>query len=498
MGKFQKSLAISVLPLLTGCMTVGPDFVPPAAPMASGYAMSGDPAASPLVNVVSGSSARKWWTSFNSAELDTLVEQALAGNPTLQQADAALARVSELERAQRGASGPSATVSGDIQRERVNTAAFGIEGFASPTISVFSLGTRLTYDLDLFGGERRKEETAAARTEAQRHRTEAAYLNLTGAVVARVVELAALRAQLDALDGIIKADTDTIAMIERGIHAGGSPASAVNPAEAQLAEDQAQRPAILRRISTARHALALLVGQAPSNWTAPDIDLAELVLPGSIPVRLPSDLVRKRPDILAAEADLHAATAAIGVAEAARYPSLSLDASFVLTALHPENVFQYDSSGWSAGPSITAPLFNGGSLKARQRAAEAAAREADAAYRQTVLSAFAQIADLLSALSTDQALLDAQTRARDVSAENLRLASLGYENGAGSLIQVIDAQRQHQRAQLASIEAQALLRADIAALFVATASDWRNWQEEFGAADPIPNASSSEARKFGF
>lgn len=478
MRDFRNLLAISALALLTGCTTVGPNFDRPAAPNTSGYAMPGDPTASPLASLTSSSpGASKWWTSFKSAELDALVEQALKGNPTLQQADAALARVTELERAQRGDSGPSATLSGETQRERINTAAFGIEGFPSPTINVFSLGTNLRYDLDLFGGERRKDETAAARTEAQRQRTDAAYLNLTGAVVSRAIELAALRGQLDALDGIIKVDSETIDMIRRGIQAGGAPASAVNPAEAQLAEDQARRPAIIRRIATARHALALLVGQAPSNWTAPDIDLADLTLPAAIPVHLPSELVRKRPDILAAEADLHAATAAIGVAEAARYPSLSLDASFVLTALHPEDIFQYDSSGWSVGPSVTAPLFNGGSLKARQRAAEAAAREADAAYRQTVLSAFAQIADLLSALSTDQDLLDAQTRARDVSAENARLASLGYENGAGSLIQVIDAQRQYQRAQLASIDAEALLRADIAALFVATASDWQGKQD---------------------
>lgn len=459
---------------LTACTTVGPDFQRPDAPGVASYAMAGDPAASPVVTLASSdTAARQWWTSFNSTELNALVEQALKGNPTLQQADAALARVTELERAQRGDSGPQATLSGETQRERINTAAFGIEGFPSPTINVFSLGTSLKYNLDIFGGERRKDETAAARTEAQRQRTDAAYLNLTGAVVSHAIELAALRDQLAALDSIIKVDNETVEMIRRGIQAGGEAASAVNPAEAQLAEDQAQRPAILRRISTARHALALLVGQAPANWAAPDIDLNDLTPPGAIPVNLPSELVRKRPDILAAEADLHAATATIGVAEAARYPSLSLDASFVLTALHPEDLFQYDSSGWSAGPTISAPLFNGGALQARQRAAEAAAREADAVYRQTVLSAFAQVADLLSALSTDRELLEAQTRARDVAAENARLASLGYQNGAGSLIQVIDAQRQSQRAQLASIEAEALLRADMAALFVATASDWR-------------------------
>lgn len=464
---------LSVL-ALAACTTVGPDFQRPDAPQLAGYAMAGDPTGGSAAALgAANADAREWWTAFNSPAIDALVEQALTGNPTLQAADAALARVSELEAAQRGDSGPAVNLAGNIGRQRVNTAAFGISGFPSPTISVFSLGTSLKYNLDLFGGERRKDETAAARTEAQRQRTDAAYLNLTGAVVSRAIELAALRTQLNALDGIIKADGETIEMIKRGIQAGGAPASAVNPAEAQLAEDQAQRPAIQRRIATARHALALLVGQAPSNWSAPDVDLDAINLPASIPVSLPSELVRKRPDILAAEADLHAATAAIGVADAARYPSLSLDASFVLTALQPEDLFKYDSSGWSVAPSITAPLFIGGALEARKRAAEAAAREADATYRQTVLSAFAQVADLLSALSTDRELLEAQTRARDVSDQNAQLASLGYENGAGSLIAVIDAQRQAQRTRLASIEAQALLRADMAALFVATASDWR-------------------------
>jgi NodT family efflux transporter outer membrane factor (OMF) lipoprotein len=474
MRKHARLFAVSAVALLTGCSTVGPNFERPAAPTVSGYAMAGDPATSSAVSLTSSNaSTQQWWKAFNSPELDTLVEQALTGNRTLQAADAALERVAQLERAQRGDSGLQINANGAAERERINAAAFGFEGFPSPTISVFSVGTTLKYDLDLFGGERRKDETAAARTEAQRQRTDAAYLNLTGAVVSRAIELAALRAQLDTLDEINKVDNETIDMIKRGVQAGGAPASAVNPAEAQVAEDQAQRPAILRRIYTARHALSLLAGQAPSAWTAPEIDLTDLTLPASIPVNLPSELVRKRPDILAAEADLHAATAAIGVAEAAKYPSLSLDASFILTALKPEDVFKYDSSGWTVGPGFTLPLFNGGALEARKQAAVAAAKEADANYRQTVLSAFVQVSDLLAGISTDQDLLAAQTRSREVAAENARLASLGYQNGAGSLLQVIDAQRQLQRAQLASIEAQALMRADMAALFVATAADWR-------------------------
>ncbi|MEZ5938669.1 MAG: efflux transporter outer membrane subunit [Hyphomonadaceae bacterium] len=460
--------------VLAACTTAGPDFERPSLPTESGYVMSGDPATSPLASLgAENADIGQWWTAFNSPALNALVDQALAGNPTLQAADASLARARELERAQNGENGPTATLSGNVGRERVNTAAFGIDGFPSPTISVFSLGSALKYDLDLFGGNRRKQETAAARTEAARQRMEATYLNLTGEVVARAIELAALRAQLDALDRIIEVDNKTIEMIRRGIAAGGSPASALNPVDAQLAEDQAGRPALLRRIATTRHALALLMGQSPAGWSAPDIDLDDITLPGAIPVSLPSELVRKRPDILAAEADLHAATAAIGVAEAARYPDLSLDASFVLTALHPEDIFDYNSSGWSFGPSVKAPLFDGGALKSRQRAAVATAQEADAVYRKTVLAAFGQVSDLLSALSTDQALIAAQARARDVANENARLAALAYENGAGSLISVIDAQRQAQRTQLAAIEAEALLRADMAELYVATAATWR-------------------------
>lgn len=476
MPNLSRLAAISAVALLTGCSTVGPDFPrPDGADGIAGYAMAGDPSASSVTNLSSSSAAaQQWWTAFNSPELNALVEQALKGNPTLQAADAALVRVQALEQAQRGDSGLQMNATGSAERERINTSSFGIEGFPSPTINIFSIGTVLKYNLDLFGGERRKDETAAARTEVQKQRTDASYLNLTGAVVSRAIELATLRGQLDALDQIIKVDSETIDMIKRGVQAGGQPAAAINPAEAQLAEDQARRPPIVRRIATARHALALLVGQAPSNWAAPDIDLNELSLPASVPVNLPSELVRKRPDILAAEADLHAATATIGVAEAAKYPSLSLDASFILTSLQPEDLFKYDSSGWTVGPSFTAPLFNGGALEARKQAAVAAAKEADANYRQTVLSAFVQVSDLLSALSTDQDLVAAQTRARDVAAENARLASLGYQNGAGSLLSVIDAQRQAQRAQLAAIEAQGLLRADMAALFVATASDWRS------------------------
>lgn len=458
------------LPLLmvSACTTVGPDFETPAAPPTSGYAMEGDMTYPDGIALESGDALPvEWWKVLQSPEIDRLVELALDNSPTLDLAEATLARARYAESAQRGESGPQANASGNFGRERINTAAFGIKGFPSPTINLYSIGSAVSFDPDLFGKQERQLENAAARTEAEASRADATYLTLTGQVVTTAIQLASLRSQLDELDNIIEGDRRTRDMIQRGVDAGGEPKSAINTAEAQLAEDEARRPPLLYEVDAARHALALLVGKAPADWTAPEIDLSDVVLPKDVPVRLPSELVRRRPDILAAEADLHSATAAIGVAEANLYPDISLDASFALTTLAPEDVFKYESSGWSVGPSATMPLFNGGSLKARRQMAVEDAKAADATYRQTVLKAFVQVADLFSAIAKDQSLIVAQTRASDIAEENVRLASIGYENGAQPLLTVIDAQRQAQRARLALVDAQAQLRKDVVALYLA-------------------------------
>jgi NodT family efflux transporter outer membrane factor (OMF) lipoprotein len=473
MPKITAAAGVSLL-ALTACTTVGPDFQRPAAPAIAGYAAKTDIAAPASVRLTPSAEIKgQWWRAFGSPQLDALVDEALANNPTLEQADAALARANALAASARGGAAPQVDAAASAERERINTASFGIAGFPSPTINLYSIGSSVSFDLDIFGGTRRRIESAEARAEAQARHTDAAYLTLTGAVVTRAIEAAALRSQIAASEGIVAEDQRTLDMIGRAIKAGGAPASATNAAEAQLAEDQANLPPLRKRLANAEHQLALLVGKAPSEWDAPAVDLASLQLPSSVPVSLPSELVRRRPDILAAEADLHAATADIGVATAAMYPNLSLEAAFSLASLSTDNLFSYDSSGWSVGPSLTAPLFHGGSLKANKEAAVAAAREADTNYRQTVLTAFVQVADLLQAAGHNEDLVEAQSRATAAADENARLASIAYENGAGSLISVIDAQRQAQRARLGTIQAQALLRADLASLFVATASDWR-------------------------
>ena len=255
---------------------------------------------------------------------------------------------------------------------------------------------------------------------------------------------------------------------------GGEPASASTSVTAQLAQDEALLPPLQQQLAQARHALALLVGHSPSDWTAPDFDLAGFTAPSAVPVSLPSSLIRRRPDILAAEADLHVATARIGVATAAFYPDIRLSANIAQTALEPQNPFTYAASGWTLGAGLTQPLFDGGTLKANQRAARAEARASLDRYRQTVLSAFSQVADVMQAIANDDAELAALGRAEDTASASLNDAQSAFRLGGGPLLPVIDAERQLEFARRARVMAEGKRLADIAQLFVATAADWRD------------------------
>lgn len=456
---------------LFGCTTVGPNFEAPGPPQTAKYAMAGD--VSPDLRLDPDAVPARWWTRFGSAQIDALVDAALSQNQTLAAADASLARARANARAVRGAAGVQVDGHTRVERERVNTASFGIEGFPSPTISLYSIGASASFDFDLFGGGRRRIESAEAQAAALAARGEAAYLTLSGEVVLRAIETAALREQISASEQMIAESRRNVEMTRRAVDAGGAPRGAVVTAQAQLAEDKARLPPLQSKLAVSRHALALLAGRGPGDWNVPDIDLASIGVPAAVPLSVPSELVRRRPDILAAEARLHAATADIGVATAALYPQLRLTPDFTLSALKPGDVFNFESGGWVIGPALSLPIFHSGQLQAERKAAVAARNEALAEYRQTVLVAFVQIADLLHAAAQDQALAEAQAEASEAADENARLANLAYQNGAGSLLSVLDAQRQSHRAKLAFIDAQASLRRDLAALFVASAADWR-------------------------
>jgi NodT family efflux transporter outer membrane factor (OMF) lipoprotein len=456
--------------LLSACAAVGPNFTAPPAPKTTGYAMAGDSASAVPVLGQDAQEAGAWWTGFGSTDLDRTIRQALSDSPTLAAADATLEQARAAAQAE--VNTPTGSLNAGYQYTRINLAAFGIPGFPSPTVNQYSVGGNIAYDLDLFGGIRRANESAEARARAEEQHAKAAYLTLSGNVAMAAVRIATLRAQIAAVTSVIDEDAKNLEFVKKAEAAGAAAPAAQVSARAQMVQDQALLPDLQQQLAEARHGLALLVGHAPADWTAPDFDLQALTLPSRIPVELPSELVRRRPDILAAEDDLHAATASIGVETARLYPDVKLSAALTQTSLTPEKLFQYEFSGWNFGPSLSVPIFGRSRIKADVRAAEAAAKAANARYQQIVLVAFTQVADVMQALVNDEAAVAAQDEARQVAEQDLKNSQFAYQNGGGTLIDVTQAQRRLSETRQAYALAQGKRYSDAVKLYIATAADW--------------------------
>ena len=467
-------VAVSALALgLAGCTTVGPNFQSPTAPTAQGYAMAGDRAAPGAVLTPDRRTAGPWWKALGDPALDEVMTLALANNQTVAEADANLARARAQVASVQGGLGPRADLTAGAQRERINIQAFGFGSFPNPTINLYSIGGAVSYDLDLFGGGRRHAESAKAHAEAEARRADAAYLTLTGNVALQALRIATVRSQIAAAEAIIADDRQNIEIVRKAQDAGGESPSATIGGKTQLAQDLALLPPLHQQLSEARHALAALVGKSPAEWSAPDFDLAAFARPGAIPVSLPSELVRGRPDILAAEADLHMATADVGVATARLYPDIRLSANLTQSALTPLKLFSFDSTGAAIAAGLTAPIYDGGSRRADKRAAQAAAEASLAHYRQTVLMAFVQVSDVMSALGNDQDRIAALGQAEATAQSNLNDARSAYSLGGGARLPIVDAQRQLNQARRNRLEAEGQRMADIVKLYTATAADWR-------------------------
>jgi NodT family efflux transporter outer membrane factor (OMF) lipoprotein len=271
---------------------------------------------------------------------------------------------------------------------------------------------------------------------------------------------------------------------------GTVPDSDVIVAESQLASDETLKPGLEQQLSVAKHALAVLVGRAPGNWTPPDFDLAAFTLPHRLPVSIPSQLVHQRPDIQAAEAQLHAASAQIGIATAQLYPSITLSAGVTASSLNGSNLFSPSGLIWSVAAGLTQPIFDGGMREAERRAALAAFKEAAADYQQTVLQAFGQVADILQALKHDTDLLVAQRRALSMASEAVRLQRINYGSGGSGIIGLLDAQRQYQQAELGYVRAEAQRYQDTVQLLVAMGGGW--WDQKFASADGGGNPARND------
>jgi NodT family efflux transporter outer membrane factor (OMF) lipoprotein len=465
--------ALAAAALLAGCTTVGPNFERPAAPTAPGYAMAGDRQSAVASLTPDRRTAGAWWKALGDPALDEVMTLALANNQTVAEADANLGRARAQVSSAQGGLKPQADLTANAERERINVQAFGFAGFPNPTINLYSIGGAVSYDLDLFGGGRRRVESATARAEAEARRADAAYLTLTGNVALQALRIATLRSQIAAAEAIIADDQQNIDIVRKAEAAGGEAPSASTGGKTQLAQDQALLPPLNQQLAEARHALAALVGKAPAEWAAPDFDLAAFARPAEIPVSLPSALVRRRPDIVAAEADLHQATADIGVATARLYPDIKLSANLMQSAITPGALFSFDSTGGAIAAGLTAPIFDGGTRRADRRAAQAAAQASLARYRQTVLTAFVQVSDVMSALANDQDRIAALGQAEATAQANLRDVRAAYSLGGIALLPVVDAQRQLNQARRNRIEAEGQRMADIVKLYTATAADWR-------------------------
>jgi NodT family efflux transporter outer membrane factor (OMF) lipoprotein len=483
-GRGRALRIAGVAALLAGC-TVGPDFTRPAEPQDNSYT------ATPIDLAVSDKRETEqrlalgqkisgdWWELLRSPKLTGVLQQAIADNKNLIAAKATLAQAQEAVNQAAGGKYPQVNLAGGVSRQKPNLAAQGINQ-TSPIFNLYTIGPNLTLPLDLFGGITRQVEQQQAMAEFEEHQLNAAYLTLTGNAVNQAVQIASARAQIKAVESIIADDERNLKSIRTQLAVQEATRIDLESARSQLASDRTLLPPLRQQLSVARHALSVLVGKAPAEWSPPDFDLAEFALPQDLPVSLPSQLVRQRPDVLAAEAQLHSASAAIGVATAQLYPNITLSASFTQEALTTGPLFAGASSLWSIASQVTAPIFHGGSLEAQKHGAEDAFEATLATYQQTVLQSFGQVADALQALAHDAELVAGQHEALDSAQASADLTRDSYDAGNANVLQVLDAQRLLEQARLGYVRATAQRYQDTAQLFIAMGGGWWNWRPEAG------------------
>lgn len=474
-----------VFALLAAC-TVGPDFEPPAPPTVTTYRAAPEIEETAAAALEGGGVQRfvrerdipaEWWQLFESPALDALVQQALSGSPTLEQAEARLSlALAELDARSGGSRLPQVGLDATTNRVDVESGAIDTPALADEfplSLSVASIG--VTYSLDLFGRNRRELEALAASVDYERFEHEAARLMLAGNVVAAAIEEASLRQQMEATLEAIELQTRQLRILEQLEQLGAVPRLDVVMQDGELARTRSTLPMLEQQVERMRHRLAVLLGQPPGSATLPELQLGvDIQLPTELPLSLPSELARQRPDIRAAEALLHEATARVGAAQANFYPDITLSASAGGVAAAP---FISGTAGFALlAASIAQPLFSGGALRAEERAAEATFAQAGAAYQEVVLSALQDVADTLAALDADARILRYRAEAARSAETAYGIASRQYEEGAVSLLTLLEAERNFVASSIEETEALGNRFVHSAALFQALGGGW--WTED--------------------
>ena len=483
----RSALPLALLTVLAGC-AMGPTFTNPDAPADAGYRKDALPAQTSAVDgVLQGDAQRfinatpvsaRWWTTFNNAELDRRVDLALANSPTIASAQAALRQAQANVDATRGGLFPSVDGAAGAIRSKSLQQGFSGSGSATPggtsTYTIYNAGVSVSYTLDLFGAVRRGVEAQQAVADAQRYQLAGTYLTLASNVATTSFREASLREQIRSTEEIIGLFQEQLDLVQKQFDVGAKSMGDVLQARAQVASARAQLPALRQQLAATQTQLAVYLGQTPASAELTALSLDAIALPVDIPVSLPSELVRQRPDIRAAEAQLHRATAQVGVATANLFPQISLSGSWGSQAIQGgTDLFGSGTGVWNLGLNLLQPIFRGGTLRAQKRAAEAGLDQASANYRGTVLTAFQNVADSLRALELDAQSLAAQAEAEQATASNLDLVKKQYRDGSVNYLDVLLSTRLYQQARLAVIAARAARLADTAALYASLGGGWQ-------------------------
>ena len=467
---------------LAGC-AVGPDFQRPSAPTVDGYTQHPLPTQTATVEVKGGEAQRfvqdmdipgQWWTLFHSKPLNDLIEQALKANPDVEAAQAALRGARENVYAQQGAFFPSVEASFNPTRQKTAGVLTSPLANNNYTYSLHTAQVAAAYAPDVFGGTRRQVESLKAQADSQHFQLEATYLTLTSNVVAAAVQEAALRGQIAATKQIIDIQSKSLELLKRQHELGQIATADVVTQEAALAQVQAMLPPLEKQLTQQRDLLARLAGRFPSESLLEEFELSALQLPQELPVSLPSKLVEQRPDVRSAEEQLHAASAEIGVSIANRLPNITLSANAGSSAIAINQLFTPGTGFWALAANLTQPIFQGGTLLHRQRAAEAAYDQTAAQYRSVVLTAFQNVADTLYAIQSDADTLKAAVAAERAADKSLSIMRQQLELGDVSYLSLLNAEQTYQQAIINLVQALANRYADTAALFQALGGGWWN------------------------
>lgn len=474
--------AIVAVLLLSGC-AVGPNYKRPAGPLVSDYTSHPLSVSGGTTNVAGGEAQHfrvgddipgEWWKLFHSEPLNALIERSLSNSPTLKAAQAALTVARENVLVQKGAYFPTIAGSFSAARQKTSSDIAPTPNSGALYFSLYTPQVSVSYVPDVFGLNRRTVESLQAQAEQARFALAAAHITLSANLAAAAIQEAALREQISATLQLVEINTNLLSVIRNQFAKGYVSRLEVAAQESQLAQVAATLPPLRKQLAQQRDLLAALAGIFPSQGPAEEFVMSSFHLPQELPLSLPAHLVAQRPDVRQAEENLHSASAQIGVAVANRLPNITLTADAGSMALAASQMFAGGTGFWTLAGGITQPIFQGGALKHKERAARAAYVQAAEQYRSTVLTAFENVADTLNALEQDAEALKAAAAAKNAAVITLDLAKRQFQTGYASYQALLSAELAYQQSVLNLVQVQASRYSDTAALFQALGGGWWN------------------------